>query len=396
MDITLGLEQVKQTFEAIEPGAGQQLAAYLADAQQKYDFIMGDLFYKNADSVLDLLSIDFVRRFASRGMVGSMHRHIGQYFKNPKLQQILEYTLVFLGSSPYNAPALFSIMSHVDLTLKVWYPKGGMYRLVEAMETLGKRYGVEYRLNTQVTQLRLVKDKIVGVVTTQGEEPYDVVIGAGDMRQIEDLLSDQSKRMVSQQAWQKKTMAPSTFLLYLGVKKKLPKLAHHTFYFTDAWEQHFDELFNDKKWPQEPSIYINVPSRTDRSVAPAGHENLMVLVPVASGLPETEVSRQEYAQHIIAYIEHKLHVSIAKDIVFQQIFSVTDFEQRYFSYKGNALGGEANTLFQTSIFRSNNRSKKLSNLYFAGAATVPGIGVPTSLVSGQLIRDRIRTVEKAR
>jgi len=389
VDITKDEKQVRKVFEDIEKGAGDRLEEYLAEAKDKYDYIMGDLFYKNADSVFDLLSVDFLRRFLSLDMLGPMHRYVARYFKDPKLQQILEYTLVFLGCSPYNAPALFSIMSHVDLSLKVWYPEGGMYKFIEALLELGEEYGVEYRLREEVSQIIVTDGRVTGLETNLREHAFDSVIGAGDLKHIEGLLSDQSKRMVSEIAWQKKTMAPSTFLLYLGVKKKLPKLAHHTFYFTDKWQKHFDQIFKHPEYPQEPSLYINVPSRTDSTVAPAAYENLMVLVPIASGLPETKKEREKYAAHIIAYIEQKTGVKFAKEIIFQQIFSVTDFESRYFSYKGNALGGFANTLFQTSIFRPNNRSKKLPNLFFVGAGTVPGIGVPTSLVSAHLVRERV-------
>lgn len=391
LDITGDIHKDKQTFEKLEPGFSKKFDTYLAESKLKYEISMKSVLYRNMNSLFDLVNLDMMRLGAKMRIFQPMHNYIMRFFRHPKIQQILEYNLVFLGCSPKNAPSLFSLMAHVDFNLGVWYPEGGISSLVHAVEALGKEYGVTYAYNTPARQFVVKNGRITSVVTSSKTYTTDLVISNADYQFTESILSDQSLRTYSEMYWTRKVMTPSAFLLYLGVKGKIPKLEHHNLYFGDDWEKHFEEVFTHPRWPIDPSIYINKASQTDNTVAPKGHENIMVLVPVAPGLEETESWKTHYAEYIIDFIEQKLEINLKKHIVFQKAFSVTDFAERYNSYQGNALGGLAHTLFQSAIWRPNNFSQKIPNLFFVGANTVPGIGVPPAFISAHLVHDRIKT-----
>jgi len=389
LDITGNIEVDKRTFETLEPGFSKAFDAYLAQSTLKYETAVKSILYKNYDSWRDFFNRDLLKNGSKMDVFTPMHSHIQKYFKHPRIQQILEYNLVFLGCSPKNAPALFSLMTHVDWNLGVWYPEGGIYSVIQAFFTLGKMFGVNYTFNEPVIQLNTQGGRITSVTTSNGEYFADAVISNADYCFTEDLLLDQSLRTYKQKWWAKKTLAPSAFLMYLGLNKKLPTLAHHSLYFGSNWELHFKDVFENNVWPQNPSVYINVPSRTDTTVAPQGYENIMVLVPVAAGLSETDEHKSKYGDYIVDYLESKLQVAFKENIVYKKLFSVSDFSSRYNSYKGNALGGLAHTLFQSAIWRPNNVSKKVPNLLFSGANTVPGIGLPPAIISSHLVQDRI-------
>ena len=395
LDITGDLHKDTKTFEALEPGFTQKFERYLAESKLKYDISMNSVLYKNMSSLFDLVNLDMMKLGSKMGVFEPMHSYISKFFQHPKIQQILEYNLVFLGCSPKNAPSLFSLMTHVDFNLGVWYPEGGITSLVNAVVSVGKEYGVNYVYNAPAQQLVVKDGKITEVVTPKKSYTADVIISNADYHFTESILSDRSVRTFSEKYWSKKVMTPSAFLLYLGVKGKLPKLEHHNLYFGDDWSKHFDDVFTHPRWPIDPSIYINKASQSDDTVAPKGHENLMVLVPIAPGLEENESWRAHYAEYIIEFIEKNLELELKDKIVYQKIFSVTDFAERYNSYQGNALGGLAHTLFQSAIWRPNNFSQKIPNLFFVGANTVPGIGVPPAFISAHLVRDRLRDLERS-
>lgn len=391
IDVPVGISKVKRLFESLENGAGHKLERYLAEAKLKYDLALDQFLYQNHRHWWQLVNNKQVLQNVLRvSLLGSLHAHISRFFMNPKLQQILEYSIVFLGCSPYNAPALFSLMAHADFQAGVWYPHGGINQVVKAMTKVAKKQGVTFKLNQEVTQIKCEGGKVVGVKTTARFYQADIVVSAADYAHTEQLLSDSSARQYRDSYWQSKTWTPSAFLIYLGVKGHVPEIAHHTLYFSDHWHEHFAEIFEKPSWPEAPSLYINNPSASDQSVAPAGDTSLMILVPVAAGLKETKVHRQKYAHKIISQVEQKMGVSLQDRIVVQETFSVSDFATAYHSFAGNALGGMAHTLFQSSVWRPRNQSSKLANLYFAGAGTTPGIGVPTAIISGHLVRDLIK------
>lgn len=391
IDITGDVQKDRRTFEKLEPGAAKKFDQYLSESQKKYDIAMHDVLYKNIDSIKDMLSWQMAKEGSKLGIFLPMQTYIQKFFHHPKILQILEYNLVFLGCSPSNAPSLFSLMAHVDFNLKVWYPSGGIASIVNALVELGKMHNVQYHFDSPVDLIQVEGEKVTGVSVKKKFFPADIVVSNSEYAFTEDILSDQTKRTYSKHYWNRKIFTPSAFLLYLGVKGQIPELIHHTLYFGRDWKEHFRDVFDHPRWPVEPSIYINKTSATDKTVAPKNHENLMILVPVAPGLTENEHWKEKYAEYIISYIDSHLGTKIAKNIVYQKIFSVSDFQSRYNAYKGNALGGLAHTLFQSALWRPKNQSKKLSNLYFVGANTNPGIGVPPAMISAHLLRDKIIT-----
>ncbi len=391
VDMQLDMKKNKQVFEKIEKGAGKKLDEYIAEAKLKYELSLRTVLYKNIDTLFDFFDWELLKNSKILKPFMTMEQHIKQYFTSEKLQQIIEFTLVFLGGAPHNMPALYSLISYVDFILHTFYPKGGMYALIEALVKLGSEYGVTYVTDAPVTLLECESGVISRVHTAKKIYTADAVVGNADFAHLESLLSDQTARMYSDSYWKKKTLAPSAFLLYLGIKGSVPQLAHHSIYYGSNWEEHFKAIFDAPTWPQNPAVYLNVPSLTDSSMAPAGHTGIMVLVPIASGLTETALWRETYATFIIRYLDSALELNLEKRIVSTSIFSISDFEQAYNSLRGNALGGLAHTLLQTGPFRPPNKHKKIKNLFFAGANTVPGIGVPPALISGHLVRERLAT-----
>lgn len=388
-DIPRKAKAVRKLFEQLEPGSGPQFDAYLKVSKTKYELAINSFLYKNMDSVRDLMTRELVQNGLKLDVLTPMHKYVAKYFQSPKIQQILQYNLVFLGCSPYNAPALFSLMAHVDFNLNVWYPEGGMSALTEALMDLGKKYGVHYIFNEAVKEVEIKNGVATSVLTTRKRYPAELVIGNADRAHIDTLLTDPQAREFSDAFWKKKVMTPSAFLMYVGYKGRLPKLAHHNLYFSENWNDHFADVFDEPRWPNEPSLYINKASATDPNVAPKGHENLMILVPVAAGLTENEAWKRSYADYIYEYIHEHMGIDIAPRRVHETLFSVSDFADRYNSFQGNALGGLAHTLWQSALWRPGNVSKKVPNLYFVGANTVPGIGVPPCFISAELLWNRI-------
>lgn len=390
VDIPTEPEQVAKIFDQIESGSWDKFFQYLKDSQFKYEMAMQHILYKNADSIVDYLSKPVIKHGGKLQPFKSAHNFIQEYFSHPKIQQILEYNLVFLGCSPDNAPSLFTMMAHVDFNLGVWYPPGGFGALVKAMYRLDQEAGVNFRFNSPVETIVTQDKQVVGVKVKGKLIKADIVISNADLHHTESILDNQELRQYRQNYWDKKTLVPSAHLMYLGVKGKLPELIHHNLYFAEDWRQHFHQVFDQPRWPVSPSIYINNPSYSDPSLAPKGHSALMILTPVAVNLEDNPSWRQAYGDYILSYLESKMGLNLKDKLIYRKDFSVADFEQTYNSYQGNALGGLAHTLFQSALWRPNNRHQNLKNMFLVGANTVPGIGVPTAVISGHLVRDRVR------
>lgn len=393
IEIVADREKNLHTIAQLQPGSLPKLRQYLNQARIKYDLAMTTFLYQNADSPLDFIRYwRLLPQALQLNLFGNMQNYINGFIQAPKLQQLLMYNLVFLGCSPYNAPALFSIMAHIDLNVGVYYPTGGFSKLIISMVTVAEQLGVRFLYKQPVEKMEIVKKKVVSVITSKATWYPDFVISNADYVHTEDLLSDQAQRQYSHHYWKTKINSPSAFLIYLGLNKRMPKISHHTLYFTEDWQKHFSDIFDSSQWPKQPSLYINRPTATDSTLAPKGHDTLMILVPVASGLTTPKGWREIYANYIIKYIEKNLDVSLQPAIELKKVVTVDDFESRYNSFAGNAFGGLAHTLFQSSIWRPSNRHQKLPNLFFVGAGTVPGIGLPTALISGMLVADRISKV----
>jgi len=410
-------------FEEYEDGAGAAFEAYLREAERTYEIGMEHFVYEDRSNPRDWLDPSLARHSRGLSFLGSMEDHVADYFEHPKLRQIVQYSLVFLGGSPSNTPALYNLMSHVDFGLGVWYPEGGMGAVVDALVDLGAELGVEYRVNCDVQAIRgrrggfsldvertaqagpsptadLPGDPPPAVALAEDGPPAgnrrlvgpgtdgtaavaaDLVVSDADLAHVERELLPEAGRDREPGYWDDRTYAPSAFLLYLGVEGDVPALDHHTLVLPTDWSGHFDQIFEAPAWPDDPAYYVCAPSATDDAVAPAGHSNLFVLVPIAPGLEDGPETRSAYRETILRDLAEHAGEDLRDRVVVEETFSVSDFGARYNATNGTALG-LAHTLEQTSVLRPSHRSDAVDGLYFTGAYTNPGIGVPMCLIGGE-------------
>ena len=383
VDLVPDIEQNKELFDSYEPGAGAKLDEYLAKSKRNYEIGMEHFVYEHRDRLRDFVDPDVLRYSWGLSLIGSMQDHVENYFDHPKLQQIMQYTLVFLGGSPQNTPALYNLMSHVDFNLGVYYPEGGTGAVVDGIVELSRELGVEYELNTPVSKIAGQRGGFA--VHTETDETYlaDRVVSNADMAHTERELLDDRKRQYDDDYWDDRTLAPSAFLMYMGVEGDVDELAHHTLVLPTDWDEHFHQIFEEPAWPDDPAYYLCVPSKTDDTVAPEGHSNLFVLVPLAAGLEDTPQLREQYRELVLDDIAANTGVELHDRLVFEETFAMQDFMGRYNAEGGTALG-MAHTLRQTAPFRPGHRSSEVPGLYYTGSFTTPGIGVPMCLISGLL------------
>jgi phytoene desaturase len=388
-DMHANLEQLKKTFEELEPGSSAKLEKYLAGAAYKYEVGVNKLVYKPSHSLTEFMDWQTITGIFKLEVFTSIKKHIYKYFKHSKLRQMMEFPVLFLGALPEDTPALYSLMNYADIKGGTWYPEGGMYSIVDGMYTLAKELGVKFQFGEDAREIVIEKGVAKRVVTDKAAYEADAVISGADYQFTEMKLLPEAYRNYKEAYWDKKVMAPSCLLYYVGLNKKLKQPVHHSLFFDVSFDQHGKEIYKDPKWPAEPLFYVSVSSVTDDSVAPAGHENIVFLIPVASGLKgDSEELREKYFQKIVRRMEKHLGESILEAVVYKKTYSVSDFVHDYNSYRGNAYG-LANTLMQTAIFRPSCRNKKVRNLFYTGQLTVPGPGVPPSLISGEVVAKQV-------
>jgi len=389
-DIPANYEALKKLFESIEPGSGNKLDSFLEEAVYKYDVGINKLVYKPGQSLTEFLDWDTIKGVFKLDVFTSIDKHIGKFFKHPKLRQLMEFPVLFLGALPKDTPALYSLMNYADIKLGTWYPKKGMYAVVEGMYKLAKELGVKFEFDCDVTAINIDNGKATKVQAEGGRAfDADVVIGGADYHFIESKLLPENYRTYSEKYWDKRLMAPSCLLYYVGLNKKVHGVPHHSLFFDADFEVHGKEIYTTQKWPTDPLFYVSISSVTDETVAPAGCDNLVFLIPVAAGLDaDTEELRENYFQKILARFEKKTGQEIRNNIIYKKSYSISNFITDYNSFKGNAYG-LANTLMQTAIFRPSCRSIKIKNLFYTGQLTVPGPGVPPSLISGEVVASEV-------
>jgi phytoene desaturase len=317
-------------------------------------------------------------------MFSSLSSHVRSLFTNKKLIELLEFPVLFLGATPENTPAMYSLMNYADMALGTWYPMGGMTKIIEGMISLAEELGVKIRLGEEVKQIYVPNGHATKVVTNKGEYVADVVVGGADYHHVEQNLLDERVRQYSEKYWDKRVMAPSSLLFYLGINKRLKGLLHHNLFFDKDFKQHAVEIYEQPAWPTNPLFYVCAPSVTDASVAPEGCENLFVLIPLAPDLQDTEELREKYYDLVMQRLENLTGQDVRNSVVYKRSFAHNDFKSDYHAFKGNAYG-LANTLLQTAFLKPRIKSKKVKNLYYTGQLTAPGPGVPPSLISGQVV-----------
>ena len=388
MEVPARLEDLYAMFERYEPGSSKNLKKFLAEAQYKYEVGMSEFVHKPGHSIMEFADLRVLSSLFRLQMFTSMSKHVRKLFKNEQLIELLEFPVLFLGATPENTPALYSLMNYADMALGTWYPLGGMHKIIEGMVSLAEELGVKVVLNQEVKQIFVLNGQATKVITQDAEYAADVVVGGADYHHVEQQLLAPEHRNYNEQYWDKRTMAPSSLLFYLGVNKRLKGLHHHNLFFDADFSRHAIEIYDQPQWPSEPLFYVCAPSVTDASVAPEGYENLFLLVPLAPGLEDSEEQRERYYDIIMTRLEDLTGQAIRPHVIHKRSFAHRDFERDYHAYKGNAYG-LANTLLQTAFLKPKLRSKKVRNLYYTGQLTTPGPGVPPSLISGQVVAEEI-------
>lgn len=388
-DLPADYEALKATFESLEKGAAAKLDSYLEGAFFKYKIGMNKLVYKPGRSVTEFMDWETVSGVFKLQVFSSIKKHIAAYFKHPKIRRIMEFPVLFLGALPEDTPALYSLMNYADIKGGTWYPDNGMYAVVEGMYQLALELGVQFRFEENVSSFHIDNANVQTVLTDKNNYQPDVVISGADYHFTEKNFLPEKFRNYTEKYWQQRTMAPSCLMYYVGLNKKLKQTVHHSLFFDVPFERHGYEIYKDPQWPSEPLFYVSVSSITDISVAPTGCEALVFLVPVASGLSaDTDALRDNYFRLIAGRMEKHLGESILDAVVYKKSYSVSDFARDYNSFRGNAYG-LANTLKQTAVFRPSCQNKKVKNLFYTGQLTVPGPGVPPSLVSGEVVAQQV-------
>lgn len=382
------LSDLKILFEETEEGAGLQLDKFMKSAKFKYEVGMQDFVNKPCHNWSEFISPKIAKNVLKLDLLSNFRSYVGKYFKNEKLRTLMEFPVIFLGASPKNIPALYSLMNYGGYALGTHYPKGGFYQLVLAMKNVAEKQGVIFHFNHTIENINTEKDKVKSLTINGNIHEFDTIIASSDYHHTETLLNKEH-RNYTEAYWESKTFAPSSLIYYLGINQKLPNLKHHTLFFENDLDDHIDCIYEDKKWPEKPLFYVCCPSKTDDNVAPKGKENLFLLMPLATGINDEEAVREKYLAEMLSRLGKQIGVNdLVSMIEYKRSYCVSDFSSDYNAYAGNAYG-LANTLNQTAVLKPKIRNQKLKNLFYTGQLTVPGPGVPPSIISGKIVANEI-------
>jgi phytoene desaturase len=390
MDIPATYEELSALLEGLEPGASARLDDFMREAEYKYQVGINKLVFKPGQSLGELLDMDLIRGLFRLDVFNSIKSHVGKHFRHPKIRQLMEFPVIFLGARPEDTPALYSLMNYADIKLGTWYPKGGMYAIVEGMHRLATELGVTFHFGQDVRQIGVQRGVARSVVTADGTRfDADIIIGGADYHHVEQHLLPAEYRSHSESWWDRRVMAPGSLLYYVGLDTRIPGVPHHMLFFDEPFDPHARDIYIDKKWPEKPLFYLSASSVTDPSVAPEGGENLVFLIPLAAGLSgDSEDVRERYFNMMAERLKQHTGTDIREHIRFKRSYCHSDFIQDYNAFKGNAYG-LANTLLQTAHLKPSCRSSKVRNLFYTGQLTVPGPGVPPSLISGEVVAGQV-------
>jgi len=406
-------------FDRIEPGAGAAVDAYLRESSEAYRTALDSFLYTTFARPDRVASPDVVRRLPhlTRLLTQTLAERIAGTVQDPVLRQALGYHAVFLGSSPYRVPALYSLMSHLDLVDGVRYPRGGMYTLVEALERLALREGVEIRTGADVVRIDVEPSSGArgprrpgaprgwarAVELADGERvPADVVIAGGDRHHTETALLDEPYQELPERRWSNRGPGISALLVLAGVRGELPELAHHSLLFTRDWPANFEAILGEGRStdasrlrvPHPASLYVSRTTATDPTAAPPGHESLVVLVPWPAdpSLGAGPDGREQAERHADRYLDQVGRWAgvpgLRERVVVRRLITPADFAEQHSAWRGTALGME-HTLAQSAMFRPGDASRRVGNLLHVGGGTVPGVGVPMVLISAELVVKRM-------
>lgn len=392
LDVPARPESLAPKLDAYEPGASDAFHEYLDHAQELYELAMDRFVYPHRSGLQDWVSWDVIRSVRALTLLGAIDGHVQHYFDHPKLRQLMEYKLVFLGGSPYNTPALYSLMSHVDFNQGVYYPMGGMKVLVDALVEQAEQLGVELKTGVPVTQLR-ASDTGVFVNANGSTHRADRVVANASPEHVERSLLPTEQRDRDDAYWDSLTYGPSAYLLHLGVRGEVDPLLHHTLVLPTDWDPHFEQVFENPSWPNDPAYYVHVPSRTDSSAAPDGCHAITILVPIAPGLKDGTARRAWMREKVLDDLA-RYATDLRGRIEVEHDACVSDFASYFGRPQGSALG-LAHTLFQTGPLRPSHRARQAPRLYYVGGDTEPGVGLPMCLISGRQVAEALRADSEA-
>lgn len=382
MDIPAELEGIYALFEQEEKGAADKLKQLLDDSEEKYNVGVNDLVYRPSYSVMEFVSLKLATKMLRLKALKSFEAYTKQFFTSPRLLSLMEFPILFLGGTGKTTPSLYSLMNYACFSLGTWYPQGGFNKIIEGMHELATEKGVSFNLSNPITQVEIKNKRIQSI---QGNDRYEVdgVIASADYHHFEQNVLEKRYRTYSEDYWDKRVMSPSSLIFYLGLNQEVPDLTHHSLFFDEDFADHAKQIYDTPSWPDKPLFYICCPSKSDPTVAPKDKENVFILMPMASGIEDTEELREKYFEVILGRIKKIVGVDFKPMITYKKSYCIKDFKEDYNSYKGNAYG-LANTLKQTAFLKPSMRNKKVENLFYTGQLTVPGPGVPPSIISGQV------------
>lgn len=384
LDVPATPEKLAALFETLEQGSGDRLMDFLEEGKFKYELGINKLVRNPGLSLLEFADSRVLKGVLKLHVFQSISRYIRKFFRHDRIVKLLEFPVLFLGATPQDTPALYSLMNYADIQLGTWYPQGGMHKIVEGMVDVATRQGAQFRFSAAVTGYEFEGNRISGVRIGDEVLPCDGVVASADYHHAEQHLLPAPLRRYSEDYWNKRTFAPSSLIFYLGIKKRIPGLIHHTLFFDVDFGLHAEEIYHKPKWPTLPQFYLSCTSATDPTVAPEGCENIMILIPVAPGLEDTEEIRERYYHLVMDRLERMLSTDIRPFVEYRRSYAHADFISDYNAYKGNAYG-LANTLLQTANLKPSIVNPKIPNLFYTGQLTVPGPGVPPSIISGEVV-----------
>jgi len=382
-------EALREKFESIERGSAKRLDQFMEDAKYKYEVGMKKIVYKPGLSLFEFLDADILRGALRFDLLSSFSSHVRKYFSNPQLLALMEFPVLFLGAMPRDTPALYSLMNYAGLKLGTWYPMGGFGKVIEGMAHLARELGVQIHCNSTVEKIVTEGRRATHLMVKGRREEMDAVLAGADYHHVEHHLLEAAERNYTERYWEKKIMAPSCLIFFIGLRKRIGKISHHTLFFEEDLLAHSREIYKTPKWPEKPLFYVCCPSQTDPNVAPPGHENLFLLMPIAPGLEDSEGQREHYYQMMMDRLEKHLGESLRGEVDFKKAYCIDDFVDDYNSFRGNAYG-LANTLMQTANLKPKIRNRQVDNLFYCGQLTVPGPGVPPSIISGKIAAQQLQ------
>jgi phytoene desaturase len=388
--LTSDMKSMQEQLEAIQPGSFQGLLRYLQEGDRHYQLVLDKLVerdFRKASDFFNLRNVDLIYRLKP---LINHYRNMSAYFVDPRLKSAFTFQDLYMGLSPFEAPATFSLMPYTELAHGVWYPKGGMYSVVESLTDLARQVGVEFIFNSAVDRIDTNATHARGVLLTDGTRlEADVVLANADLPYVYQNLLPQDGRT---KALLRKQFSCSVISFFWGVDKTYEGLGPHTLFLADDYRGNFESIIRDLSLPANPSLYVHAPARLDPSMAPAGQDTLTAIVPVGhlseNGDQNWGKLRDEARKHVFRRLQTLGITDLEAHIKFEETYTPLAWRKRYNLVKGSTHG-LAHTLGQMGYFRPSNRHAHFQNLYFVGASTHPGTGVPTAMVSGRLAAERI-------